>query len=489
MANVCQKCGDCGYSWLLVSCSGCNKFVEHQYCLDELPKEDEENIEWLCEECEPCNTAFVEDDESEMSNDESMPQNLAVSQKKKELLHVPSFKHLGLKTWGRYKKRELNRGRSSLGTTTTSLKDDVALPNSRALDEEKSSEAAKPCVHMRKLILPTESEENVLHNGPTTDDCKNTEEREIQPKEGEFNASVEHDSSNSRKRKSDSPSRVDERSMGLVISQPVEDKVEQTNEFYYISAWPIVNYSWRGFFKTGGKSYGPFNGHLSTKACEKAWNATKTLPPVVHFSLVLRSHVWPKSVDVLPPTDDHIALFFFPCYSWVEQMVEPQLQEIIKGDLVLKVVMDNAELLVLPSTLLPRDYQKFEDKFYLWGTYKSRKPVPSKPAANKQDQHVTTNHTAISSQPLNTKTTEPEWCETCDKNQEKNREEEENESSHLTDESNDDLELADSANKKSRGNELDLFPVQVENIALRSKLGEGKRRLDLELGLSLPFTQ
>ncbi|XP_044980697.1 uncharacterized protein LOC123448007 [Hordeum vulgare subsp. vulgare] len=51
MDDVCDECGDVGYSHLLLRCSNCNNAARHRYCLDEI--NFDLAVEWLCSDCIP----------------------------------------------------------------------------------------------------------------------------------------------------------------------------------------------------------------------------------------------------------------------------------------------------------------------------------------------------------------------------------------------------------------------------------------------------
>uniref|UniRef100_A0A2P2QZJ8 AIPP2-like SPOC-like domain-containing protein n=1 Tax=Rhizophora mucronata TaxID=61149 RepID=A0A2P2QZJ8_RHIMU len=40
----------------------------------------------------------------------------------------------------------------------------------------------------------------------------------------------------------------------------------------------------------------------------------------------------------------------------------------------IKAVLEDAELLIFTSTILPIDYWRFQAKFYLWGVFKGKQP-------------------------------------------------------------------------------------------------------------------
>lgn len=52
--------------------------------------------------------------------------------------------------------------------------------------------------------------------------------------------------------------------------------------------------------------------HVSDLACSKVVRETGRFPEVLHAELVPRSIVWPESFKSREPTDQDIALFFFP---------------------------------------------------------------------------------------------------------------------------------------------------------------------------------
>ncbi|XP_037429739.1 uncharacterized protein LOC119295422 isoform X1 [Triticum dicoccoides] len=51
MDDVCDECGDVGYSHLLLRCINCNNAARHRYCLDEINFDSA--VEWSCSDCIP----------------------------------------------------------------------------------------------------------------------------------------------------------------------------------------------------------------------------------------------------------------------------------------------------------------------------------------------------------------------------------------------------------------------------------------------------
>nr|CAB3486881.1 unnamed protein product [Digitaria exilis] len=48
------------------------------------------------------------------------------------------------------------------------------------------------------------------------------------------------------------------------------------------------------------------------------------------------------------------------------------LKEVMENDLALRSIVDGVEMLMFPSTLLPKQFQTFQMKHYLWGVFKAR---------------------------------------------------------------------------------------------------------------------
>ncbi|XP_072981773.1 uncharacterized protein [Typha angustifolia] len=166
---------------------------------------------------------------------------------------------------------------------------------------------------------------------------------------------------------------------------------ESVNWPHYFPVQPISQCIWRGCFMICNKEYGPLTAHFSTTACEKVWHVSKTLPTVVNLIKLPRLEAWPKGFETSPPSDDNIALFFFPFdmeYKWLHGLFDQLLEEVIDNDLVLKFVLEEAELLIFPSVILPKDSHRFQGQYYLWGVFKARQVVSCKVMEDEQDQQV-----------------------------------------------------------------------------------------------------
>ncbi|CAN6217173.1 unnamed protein product [Urochloa humidicola] len=60
------------------------------------------------------------------------------------------------------------------------------------------------------------------------------------------------------------------------------------------------------------------------------------------------------------------------------------LKEVMENDLALRATMGDTEMLIFPSSLLPKRYQTFQMKYYLWGVFKPREVEVEQGGAQNQ---------------------------------------------------------------------------------------------------------
>lgn len=141
-------------------------------------------------------------------------------------------------------------------------------------------------------------------------------------------------------------------------------------------AMPLVDFIWRGSFNISNKEYETFDGllaHLSVKACQKVYEEASLFPALLQLEMLPKSDVWPKSFTISEPTDDNIALYFFPSDTRCEKEFDQLVEKMIGEELALRAIVTNAELLVFTSTELPLLYWRFQGKYYLWGVFRAKR--------------------------------------------------------------------------------------------------------------------
>ncbi|XP_058740612.1 uncharacterized protein LOC131655497 [Vicia villosa] len=141
----------------------------------------------------------------------------------------------------------------------------------------------------------------------------------------------------------------------------------------HVDAQPIAEPIWRGnlLFCDKSKTTGTVKllAHLSSLASPKVLEEVDLFPEVLSADLLPRSAVWPTSFKKKGPTDKSIALYFFPVN---ESVFDKLVDDIIRTEEAVRVVTENAVLLIFPSTLLPIQHQRFQSKHYLWGVFKKK---------------------------------------------------------------------------------------------------------------------
>ncbi|KAI3464639.1 hypothetical protein Pfo_021302 [Paulownia fortunei] len=145
------------------------------------------------------------------------------------------------------------------------------------------------------------------------------------------------------------------------------------------SAEPVVMPIWRGSFNIWNKKHEILDGliaHMSSKACQKVYEEACQFQPVLQLEMLPRSVVWPKSFETSEPSGDNIALYFFPS-EISERVFDHLVEEMMRKELALKAIVQNAELLIFTSTELPLLYWRFQGKYYLWGVFRGKQSSPS----------------------------------------------------------------------------------------------------------------
>ncbi|XP_078154809.1 PHD finger-containing protein 1-like [Carex rostrata] len=505
MAIVCQKCGVGGWKDLLVYCCLCHAAAEHQYCFDTISKLDE-NIEWACEKCKNGANSHAHEDHEikawKMTQKRSKRSSNSLIDGKpngRRKLILPDEDDDMIDDVA--KVTSVERETIILGTNVTigrSFERNKHNHQERKLtllceENEGGAICSKPNGRRRKLILPDEDYDMI------DDLAKDSSlKREINTLEKNVTLGRSFEKHNDHEKKLTLPGEKNEDNnfeaketmVSSILQKTYDEMTSKTKNDNCLMRWDTLSVSarpisWRGWFKICGRCYGPLIGHLSPKACEKAWNATRSLSQIIPLSIVSRSQAWPRNFKSSPPTDDHIALFFFPPDSRVEEMVDQLIEEVIRSDLMLKVALDEAELLIFPSNLLPVDYNRYQDKYYLWGVFKRKN-------SNTNTGDITmpqTNENSLKKTAHNALIRYGVQIEKVNKEMVLEGDEPPGSLIHLTDEDG----IKETGNDRGEDEEftecLELFPTQVENIGLRLKVGDGKKGVDVDLCLGMPFRQ
>ncbi|CAN6210324.1 unnamed protein product [Urochloa humidicola] len=151
---------------------------------------------------------------------------------------------------------------------------------------------------------------------------------------------------------------------------------------------PIDEPVWSGLLNVGNKEYMLFSGHLSTKSCEKVRNLSKSLSRVVEVVKLPRSKVWPRRWEGSRCINDNIGFYFFPRKMRPDMSHDKLLKEVTENDLALRATLGDVEMLMFHSCLLPKRYQTFQMKYYMWGVFKRREVEVEQGRAQHQPDHT-----------------------------------------------------------------------------------------------------
>ncbi|XP_019442082.1 PREDICTED: uncharacterized protein LOC109346767 [Lupinus angustifolius] len=325
METICLQCGDLGFPETLVFCNGCQACTLHRYCLDG-PVIKIDDVTWFCEDCEPKQVVAV-------SPDQSTPLSSETSDS-------VSFTENEIQT------RELKS--CTKGVTKSNQQHQMPIKEKQAQRKVNSGPLSKTKDLLSDSVDPPQLEHTQCSNS-----C---EEESMLKNECE---PVQRDAANSNGA-SKSVQTTLETNFCAVVGQVV--------------AQPIVHPIWRGPLNLCNETIGTVGliAHVSTLACSKVYDESTRFPEVLHADLLPRYMVWPNHFKNAGPTDKSIALYFFPESERDENVFDKLVDDLIHLELAIKVVAENAELLIFPSTLLPNHIWGFQSKYYLWGVFRRK---------------------------------------------------------------------------------------------------------------------
>ncbi|KAL0285111.1 UNVERIFIED_CONTAM: hypothetical protein Scaly_2828800 [Sesamum calycinum] len=169
------------------------------------------------------------------------------------------------------------------------------------------------------------------------------------------------------------------------LNAAMEDKQSNAARNFGVSVQPVVVAAWRGRFNIPSHNlYINVAAHVSNKACMKVLEVASTMPELLCLEMLPRLDVWPASFKSSPPTEQSIALFFFP-EGRGEEILDCLLNDAICTDFALKGMIGKAELLIFSSLQLPEKLHRFQGKLYFWGVFRGQQAASS---YDKSDYYV-----------------------------------------------------------------------------------------------------
>ncbi|XP_050875694.1 uncharacterized protein LOC127079339 isoform X1 [Lathyrus oleraceus] len=359
--KVCLMCGDKGDSKRLVFCIQCKACAQHSYCIENIHREDDGTIVWRCVDCAP-------------SNPKCKPESARKSQRISYATEAKYKRIIMKKKSGTVRKQSLIRSKEgeSVGCLAKNDAEKISpiLKNEDVLYNQTESPEAKDPLSVSSVrskegesvgclakndtekILPVLKNEDVLCNHPESPDAKDPLNISCDKQAMKYEIYAEPEAINI---------------MPQLFHYPEFDK--------YSRAQPLSDPVWGGLFRLNNATHFHLVAYLSSGASSKVKSAVTELPKLLDVESLSRHVIWPQSFVTYPPDNDCIGLYFFPQYERDEMIFDRVLNYAIEQDSALKAVINNLELFIFSSHLLPPDDRRICKKYYLWGVFK---PKPRK---------------------------------------------------------------------------------------------------------------
>ncbi|GAB2270507.1 hypothetical protein Dimus_035275 [Dionaea muscipula] len=357
MEPICQTCGDKGWPETLVCCIKCSDANVHRYCFEDASKIFDQDAEWTCPDCSPRPTKLL-----------PSPKFVDASLRRSKRISSKNVK----KTKG--KKNQLKKTNPKVGLNVRGKTLDVVTQMQR-----QRCNSSKVEIECAELPLTVDLGDHNLLNGGGSMNVEKSDPLSLDPLSLDDN-----EEKGSAPKEKMVPAFVD----GFVstvtscpdtsASKDGSSSVMLKNSNCYMPAQPIADSIWRGCFSICNECFLTVDGvaaHLSTKACLKVREEACLLPENLNSYILPKANVWPKSFLLAKPSDDNIALYFFPETERSEKIFNSLVDNMMSHDLALRCVVENAELLVFTSIELPLAYWRFQGSHYLWGVFRAKQAL------------------------------------------------------------------------------------------------------------------
>ncbi|XP_015166890.1 uncharacterized protein [Solanum tuberosum] len=139
---------------------------------------------------------------------------------------------------------------------------------------------------------------------------------------------------------------------------------------------PALVPSWMGNFDILGAlelAPGLFNNciqaHPPCRVRRKVYEFSGLLPDTLKFELVPRGDIWAGLFNSHFPDKEDIGLYFFASERERSERYISLVEFMHSKDLVLRTLINDVELIILASTALCSDSQRWNSEHFLWGLF------------------------------------------------------------------------------------------------------------------------
>ncbi|KAK2985467.1 hypothetical protein RJ640_030994 [Escallonia rubra] len=410
-ATICQQCGDTGFWNAWVYCVKCLEFAVHRYCLHKIPETFDEYVRWVCEDCNSevqprkklkrVNTSSFATEANDHKNHVDPSHNfiephtdpyreraqLAGNGRRKDVTcsvgEGNELRHQRSPSQSERNCSQLNKKVMKKKKNKKKKKKDVAHLVAKPEEQRPQRSASRRNYGAYRKMDFTEPAK--LANGSasiniklkkTDNTCSVAKEEEhercerssepgnaAQPEEQRrqscsyqehcvADSGIEKHGKDLKLERESGPMLDKESNFNCEVPQVANSKLNVEEEH----AQPVVNPVWRGTFSILNKIDDPFDGlvaHLSSKACAKVCDEAGSLPSSLCVEMLPKFDVWPPAFRRSEPSDDNIALYFFPADTRHERVFDNLVDEMFSQELAMSAILKNSQLLVFTSIELP----------------------------------------------------------------------------------------------------------------------------------------
>ncbi|XP_073270091.1 PHD finger-containing protein 6 isoform X2 [Primulina huaijiensis] len=396
LEECCEICGSIGVPDALVTCSQCKASLQHMYCMRARFLEYPDD--WLCEDCE-------------QSSKPTFSQLANCAEVRKGAAQPPKIRKLPNES-----KRGAFNGEKKIATRKTkyiSINDVIKLSSgaidfsSRSMVTFQSSTSQPPISEEKSRFSRKKSAFDVrwtssaARTGSTTPRVKTTQEvqkpiKSPQPSQAPAKKHIQKEQSSEpmlpqRKVKSMVKKDATPSSPGLPRVTTISggrgsSAVEKSNNCFEIvcsnllhnsencSTAPAMDALWKGRFniceylEDGGLN-DIIQAHPPSQVRRKIHDFSKIMPEALQFELVPCKKIWINLFREYHPDSRDIGLYFFPRDGGRAVNYTSLLESLSLKELALRKQIDDVELVVFTSALLPMNCQYWKGKYFLWGVF------------------------------------------------------------------------------------------------------------------------
>ncbi|XP_015079028.1 uncharacterized protein LOC107022987 [Solanum pennellii] len=135
---------------------------------------------------------------------------------------------------------------------------------------------------------------------------------------------------------------------------------------------PALVPSWKGSFDILGAlelAPGIFQAHPPCRVSRKVYDFSRLLPHTLKLELVPRGDIWPSLFDNHCPSKEDIGLYFFESEKKRFEGYIDLVEFMRNKDLMMRTLINDVELIIIASTTLCNDSQRWNNELFLWGLF------------------------------------------------------------------------------------------------------------------------